>query len=179
MLKFQSSMRSPIDGGKYEPVHTDVDSEYRSSDGESNGNNAKDPLLNEDAEQLLGRTRSSKDSNNPFHVLRETGTFSSVVNLTNSIIGSGILGLPYAFAASGWYLGYALITLAALLTLFSLYLLSVCATKVEHPSSFYKVTNASIPRATFLVDASVASMCFGVAVSYLIVIGGLMPDVNV
>ena len=31
--------------------------------------------------------------------------FSSVVNLTNSIIGSGILGLPYAFAASGWVLG--------------------------------------------------------------------------
>lgn len=103
--------------------------------------------------------------------------FSSVVNLTNSIIGSGILGLPYAFAASGWVLGYLFITLSAIATMLSLHLLSQCCTKVEHPASFYKVTEASIPRFTFLVDLSVATMCFGVGLSYLIVVGGLMPDV--
>ena len=103
--------------------------------------------------------------------------FGSFVNLTNSIIGSGVLGLPYAFAASGWGLGYILVCSAAACTIFSLNILSVCATKVKPPSSFYAITEATIPRFTFLVDLSVATMCFGVGVSYLIVIGGLMPDV--
>lgn len=107
-------------------------------------------------------------------------------------------------STTGWSLGYLLIGGSALLTIFSLHLLSLCATKVEYPSSFYRVsvadhtvanvhaialllmyyvplfvsyltslcpsqvTNASIPSCTFLVDASVASMCFGVAISYLI-----------
>lgn len=109
--------------------------------------------------------------------LNEATVFSSYVNLTNSIIGSGILGLPYAFAASGWTLGYALVLFAGLCTTFSLHCLAICASKVKPPSSFYRVTEASIPKFTFLIDASVASMCFGVGVSYLIVIGGLMPDV--
>ena len=101
----------------------------------------------------------------------------STVNLTNSIIGSGILGLPYAFSACGWYLGVTLILLAGMATSYSLHMLSLCSLKVEQPASFYKVAQASIPRFTFLIDAAVASMTFGVGVSYLIVIGGLMPDV--
>jgi amino acid permease len=109
--------------------------------------------------------------------LNEATLFSSYVNLTNSIIGSGILGLPFAFAASGWFLGYLLILLAGVATTFSLHVLAICASKVKPPSSFYRVTEASIPKFTFLIDLSVASMCFGVGVSYLIVIGGLMPDV--
>lgn len=172
-------------GFMYDPTaHADVESDDRSS-GESDGSfDVLDPVASAIGTPLLEAsgdrklsTRSSTDRNHPYHVLRETGSFSSVVNLTNSIIGSGILGLPFAFSAAGWILGYMLILGSAVVTIFSLHLLSLCATKVEHPSSFYKVTNAAIPSCTFLVDASVASMCFGVAVSYLIVIGGLMPDV--
>ncbi|CAE7673250.1 avt5 [Symbiodinium microadriaticum] len=45
------------------------------------------------------------------------------------------------------------------------------------PSSFYTVAEASVPQLTFLIDLAVAVQCFGVCASYLIVIGGLMPDV--
>jgi amino acid permease len=106
------------------------------------------------------------------------GIFGSYVNLTNSIIGSGCLGLPYAFAGSGWGLGFFLIIISACFTIFSLHLLSICSLKVRAPASFYRITEASVPQLTFLVDLSVATMCFGVGVSYLIVIGGLMPAVT-
>ena len=56
------------------------------------------PLLSGDS---LDNRKMSTDINHPFHEIRETGSFSSVVNLTNSIIGSGILGLPYAFSTAG------------------------------------------------------------------------------
>ncbi len=62
-------------------------------------------------------------------------------------------------------------------TAFSLHMLSMCSLRVEPPSSFYKVANASIPKYNFLIDFAVATMTFGVGVSYLIVIGGLMPAV--
>lgn len=132
----------------YNPVnHADVESDDRSSGEDSFevvnalSGDISAPLLKGDHGQTASkdRTRSSTDRNHPYHVLRETGSFSSVVNLTNSIIGSGILGLPYAFASAGWILGYILIAIAAIATIFSLHVLSLCATKVEHPSSFYKV----------------------------------------
>lgn len=129
-------------------------------------------------------TRSSTDRNHPYHVLRETGSFSSVVNLTNRCRLSALLVVCFAFAyvwiftlvllvlaflgshspfllqvvclsflvlpfscvyvthtgiSTGWILGYMLILGSAVVTIFSLHLLSLCATKVEHPSSFYKV----------------------------------------
>mmetsp|Transcript_14415 Transcript_14415/g.43297 ORF Transcript_14415/g.43297 Transcript_14415/m.43297 type:complete len:512 (+) Transcript_14415:219-1754(+) len=43
-------------------------------------------------------------------------------------------------------------------------------------SSFYLVADAAVPRFSFLVDTAVAVKCFGVAVSYLIVVGDMMPD---
>ena len=105
-----------------------------------------------------------------------SGIFASVINLANSIVGSGILGLPFAFAAAGWSLGYIFLVIAAIFTIFSLHILSLCCKKLPAPVSFYSVANASIPKFTFLIDFSVASMCFGVALSYLIVVGGLLPE---
>lgn len=130
----------------------------------------QDKLLSERELSIDGTQLSASTQNT-------AGIFGSYVNLTNSIIGSGILGLPYAFASAGWILGYILIVAAACSTTLSLHLLAICSTKVTPPASFYRVTEATIPQFTFLVDAAVASMCFGVGVSYLIVIGGLMPDV--
>ena len=46
----------------------------------------------------------------------------------------------------------------------------------ETPSSFYVIANAACPILTSFIDIAVAIKCFGVATSYLIVIGDLMPD---
>jgi hypothetical protein len=81
-------------------------------------------------------TRSSKDGDTG--VVNQSSVFSSVVNLTNSIVGSGILGLPFAFAAAGWVLGYLFLAMASCATIFSLHILSQCCTRVKAPATFYR-----------------------------------------
>lgn len=103
--------------------------------------------------------------------------FSSYINLTNTIIGAGMLGLPYAFAKSGWILGSVLLFIGAITTIFSCHILSICASKVPHPATFFAVTNATVPKLTFLIDVAVFAQTFGAGCAYLIVIGGLMPQV--
>jgi amino acid permease len=67
--------------------------------------------------------------------------------------------------------------LAAMSSAFALHILSACALKTSGPSSFYSVAATAMPEFTLLIDIAVAIKCFGVATSFLIVIGDLMPDV--
>lgn len=114
-------------------------------------------------------------ADNDAQLLHKASWFSCYANLTSTIIGAGILGLPYAFANSGWFLGSILVFLCALSSGFSLHFLAQCAKKTELPSSFYSVADKASPSVSFLIDIAVAIKCFGVATSYLIVIGDLMP----
>lgn len=102
---------------------------------------------------------------------------SCFFNLCNTIVGSGMLGLPYAFSKTGWLLGTILSLLCAGFSCFALHCLALCALEHPSPTSFYSVAADVVPRFTFLIDIAVAVKCFGVATSYLIVMGDLMPQV--
>jgi amino acid permease len=108
---------------------------------------------------------------------RKGTILSSFYNLANTILGSGMLGLPYAFSKAGWFLGTFLLIFSAAIASFSLHLLSVCALTQSMPSSFHKVGATVLPKSSIAIDLAVAIKCFGVATSYLIVIGDLMPAV--
>ena len=88
---------------------------------------------------------------------------SGVVNLTNTIVGAGMLGLPGAFGGTGWLAGTFLIILSASFSAHGLVLLSRAACLTGRPSSFYSLALASVPGCTMLIDAAVALKCFGVA----------------
>ena len=103
--------------------------------------------------------------------------FASFAALANTLLGAGILGLPGAFAATGYALGCALLVLFASTSAFGLHLLYCCASRIGLPSSFRGVSEASVPSLAWVVDACIAIKCFGVATSYLIVVGDGMPDV--
>lgn len=113
--------------------------------------------------------------------LGDGGGVSSVVscfiNLSNTILGSGMLGLPYAFANTGHVLGAMLMILAAGSSVLALHLLSEAALSQDIPSSFYSVAKTAMPQLTVVIDFAVAIKCFGVATSYLIVVGDVMPQV--
>lgn len=117
------------------------------------------------------------DTPTPHLEYAEASSISSVINLTNTIVGGGVLGLPFAVGSCGFVLGSCLLIGAAALTIFSCHLLIHCASKINYPKSFYHVAEASVPQFTFLIDLALVLLCFGVGASYLIVIGGLMPDV--
>ena len=93
---------------------------------------------------------------------------SGVVNLSNTIVGAGMLGLPGAFGGTGWLSGIILIVLSASFSAHGLVLLSKAACLTGRPSSFYSLALASVPRYTILIDAAVALKCFGVATGMIL-----------
>jgi hypothetical protein len=54
----------------------------------------------------------------------------AVANLGNTLLGAGILGLPYAFANTGWVLGTFMLLLCCYFSSTGLFFLSLCAAKV-------------------------------------------------
>lgn len=109
--------------------------------------------------------------------VKESSIPACYFTLANTIMGAGTLGLPFALSNTGYVMGSVLLCLSAMSSSFALHLLALCALKLPYPSSFYKVASTAMPNFEKLIDLAVVIKCFGVATSYLIVIGGLMPDV--
>ena len=102
--------------------------------------------------------------------------WSGFMNLTNTIVGAGMLGLPGAFAGTGIAGGSILILLGAFFSAHGLILLSKAAQRTGLPASFYSAARATVPQYTVLIDLAVALKCFGVATGYLITVGDCMVD---
>jgi amino acid permease len=95
---------------------------------------------------------------------------------TNSI--SGTLAMPGAMSHMGISLGTLVIVWSGLTAAFGLYLQTRCARYLDRgTSSFFALSQITYPNAAVVFDAAIAIKCFGVGVSYLIIIGDLMPDV--
>jgi hypothetical protein len=111
-------------------------------------------LTDEEDCSVVGEEQLLRTQSNDAH---HASMLSSIANLTNTILGAGMLGLPAAFAESGcetcmnaamqshdhapcrYVLGSLLLLLAAASSAFALYFLSACASKTGLPSSFFTV----------------------------------------
>lgn len=81
-------------------------------------------------------------------------------------------------ASVGILPGILLILFSALASGTGLYFLSRCAARIEgRNASFFAISKLTWPKVAVLFDLAIAIKCFGVAVSYLIIIGDLMPQV--
>ncbi|KAF9785458.1 transmembrane amino acid transporter protein-domain-containing protein [Thelephora terrestris] len=135
---------------------------------------ARDDTANEDT-SLLGSGSTGKK---PIKLRGHATVISSIGNLTNTIIGSGMLTLPLALASAGIIPGVLTCIISGGTTAFGLYLLSRAAAKAPHRrASFFAVSELTYPEAAILLDAAIAIKCFGVSISYLIIIKDLMPSV--
>ncbi|KAL1953249.1 hypothetical protein VTO42DRAFT_3364 [Malbranchea cinnamomea] len=111
-------------------------------------------------------------------VVGQASWISSVINLLNTIIGAGVLAMPHAISRMGIVLGVAIVVWSGLTAGFGLYLQARCAEYLERGSaSFFALSQLTYPNAAVIFDAAIAIKCFGVGVSYLIIIGDLMPGV--
>lgn len=103
---------------------------------------------------------------------------SSVINIVNTIVGAGVLAMPHAMSNMGILLGTIVILWSGLTAGFGLYLQTRCARYLDRGSaSFFALSQITYPNAAVVFDAAIAIKCFGVGVSYLIIIGDLMPGV--
>lgn len=105
------------------------------------------------------------------------GLKSSMINILNTILGAGLLAMPHSFTPLGIVLASMVVLLFGSLSAFGLHLLAVCGQRVGRNASFRSISQITYPRAGVFFDAAVAIKCFGVAVSYLVIIGDLMPGV--
>ncbi|KAK9471749.1 transmembrane amino acid transporter protein-domain-containing protein [Dipodascopsis tothii] len=106
------------------------------------------------------------------------GRPSSIANLSNTILGAGILAMPHALRSDGILLGLVVIVWSGLTSGTGLYLQYRCARYVERGgASFFNLSLMTYPSLSVVFDAAIAIKCFGVGVSYLIIIGDLMPQV--
>jgi amino acid permease len=86
--------------------------------------------------------------------------------------------MPHAFSQMGIALGVFVVAWAGLTAGFGLYLQSQCARYLERgSSSFAALSKLTYPNMAVVFDGAIALKCFGVGVSYLIIIGDLMPGV--
>ncbi|KAF3066094.1 Vacuolar amino acid transporter 5 [Trichoderma lentiforme] len=119
------------------------------------------------------RRRAGKDGHGG-----QASMFSSIVNLLNTIVGAGTLAMPSVLSHMGIMLGTLLILWSGFTSAFGLYLQSRCARYLDRgTSSFFALSQMTYPNASVIFDAAIAIKCFGVGVSYMIIIGDLMPGV--
>src|ERR1700712_5516358 len=86
--------------------------------------------------------------------------------------------MSMAMSHMGILLGTVVIIWSGLTAAFGLYLQTRCARYLERgTSSFFALSQITYPNAAVVFDAAIAIKCFGVGVSYLIIIGDLMPGV--
>jgi len=103
---------------------------------------------------------------------------SGIVNLLNTIIGAGTLAMPSAMSHFGILLGVIVILWSGFTSAFGLYLQSRCSRYLDRGSaSFFALSQLTYPNAAVIFDAAIAIKCFGVGISYMIIIGDLMPGV--
>ncbi|KAG0129000.1 transmembrane amino acid transporter protein-domain-containing protein [Tuber indicum] len=112
------------------------------------------------------------------HPAGEASWGSSVVNLLNTIVGAGVLAMPHAMSQFGITLGVFVILFSGFMSGFGLYLQTRCAKYIDRgTASFFTLSQLTFPNAAVVFDFAIAIKCFGVAISYLIIIGDLMPQV--
>lgn len=102
---------------------------------------------------------------------------SCIMNLLKTVVGSGTLSFPNAFANVGPQIGVVLLLIFAGFSAFGLHLLAAAAQLTKGPGdkSFRSLAVHAVPSFATVIDVAVAAKCFGVATSYLVVVGDTVP----
>ena len=118
-----------------------------------------------------------------FEWMPKATILSSTVNLSNGIVGAGMLALPVATAQVGWLMCIVLFIVCAVICLFT-FQLQTSASIMRNTytrsrtSSYYTLCRETpFPRLALISDAVSVIVTLGVGTSYLVIIGGLMPSV--
>ncbi|BGP25730.1 OPT super [Rhodotorula toruloides] len=137
------------------------------------------PVPREDRTPLLHSASADEAGPVKGHNRDGTATMTScIANLANTIIGTGSLAMAHAFAGEGLIPGIVMVLVCGGAAWLGLYLLTRSAAMAPHrAASFSSLSTLTYPGLARLFDFAVALKCFGVSISYLIVIGGLMPKV--
>jgi len=112
----------------------------------------------------------------PAAAAHKSSPLGCTANLMNAIIGSGIVGIPYAIKNAGLVAGICLILLCALLTDKSLRLLLATAKHARNVQSYETLAEAAFgPVGFWFIAANMFIMAYGAMLSYLMIIKDTFP----
>lgn len=110
-----------------------------------------------------------------------SSNFKTFANIFISIVGAGVLGLPYCFKRTGWILGLIMLFSVAFLTYHCMMLLVLTRRKLESFMGFSKIKSFGDlgfavcgPLGRFSVDAMIVLSQAGFCVSYMIFIANTL-----
>lgn len=101
---------------------------------------------------------------------------SSYANITNSTLGAGILGLPFAFASTGWVIGPLLLVATGMYSMAGLHLITCVCAKTGFPATIYSCSQPVHRYIPLFMDLLMAATLFGALSAYLVVMGDMMPQ---
>jgi sodium-coupled neutral amino acid transporter 10 len=105
------------------------------------------------------------------------GVFRPTLNLGNSVIGVGILAMPYCIQKCGLVLGLCLLAVSATFTVWSLKML-VRSAQLTHKSSYEQLAYHTFGRhGKRVIELSIIGLTMGCLISFFIVIGDLAPPI--
>eukprot|EP01059_Diplonema_ambulator_P009324 TRINITY_DN19175_c0_g1_i1.p1 TRINITY_DN19175_c0_g1~~TRINITY_DN19175_c0_g1_i1.p1 ORF type:complete len:503 (+),score=105.83 TRINITY_DN19175_c0_g1_i1:45-1511(+) len=103
------------------------------------------------------------------------GAWSAIMNFINSIVGAGIIGLPYAMKQTGDYFGLVVIVVITFLTDYSVRLIIRLGTATG-TNSYEDLTRTILgPLHGSLLLASMVVFALGAMLTYIIIIGDTLP----
>lgn len=143
--------------------------------GSSEGYVALDEAL--DTEAAFHAENAASDSK-----VRQATVSSSVFNLVNTVVGTGLLAFPFAMKLCGMLLGSTFLIGVAVLGVFSTHLL-VETLHVQTGGRFNRNSYASMASfslgkvGVLLANMSMALACFGAGASYLVILGDLIGPI--
>lgn len=106
-------------------------------------------------------------------------TTALTVNLVKTLVGSGLMAMPFVFRADGIALGLATVAGCGVVCGFGFYL-QVRVSKYVPPgqATFFSLCYLAYPWLALWFDLLIAFNCFGSGLLYLVLIGELMPQVT-
>ncbi|GMI45988.1 hypothetical protein TrCOL_g5832 [Triparma columacea] len=110
----------------------------------------------------------------PDDASRLTSVISATFNLVSTVIGGGVLSLPFAYATTGLLLTSIYILVAAIMASFSLYILCSCSRRTGMETYGEVVRFCFGPGAELAVECILATFLLFVTTAYMI----LMRDIN-
>lgn len=128
-----------------------------------------------DFRESLRRTMESEEL--PDWLRRGAGILDSTWNMSNSILGAGVVGLPYSLRASGCFAGIGLILLIAMLTDWTIRLIVLNA-KLSGRTTYIDIMDHCFGRnGRVAVSVFQGAFAFGGMCAFIVVIGDTIPHV--
>jgi len=136
------------------------------------------PLLSSKAVLPTPHRMNQKTSTKLLPTRGRATILSTAINMFNTIVGAGMLGLPYGFANAGVQMGSVWFVITGFGGAYSIHLLAKCALD-EEMFSFRALAKKTLKFKgnEHFVNAMLAFNCFGNCCGYVVICGQLIPDI--